>query len=498
MDEPEQGDQRGERGSSTPLPSGSYSVCPRCGIAAGESRWCAGCGLNLGQQAELPTADAYSAKIREGRWLAEQEARQREQWELEEQREREHERREQAQRERDEAQAREKERREAVAQATTLTAQPAGCPPPGRRLRRVGAAALVVLLTAAGAVAVVVATGGESIRRASAKHPVTTATSVAASTPSSETQTLVVERCPSTYGTASEPTIPSSLPAKLAPALARTLVFYANGGFAVLAPRGWQCKGAVGVDGSASITVTLGGATTQAVSAQGGGACVGCNAAIACPLFSSAAATLPVQPCPTSTPPNQTTTRLSSTTVAFEDPPAVTGTGTPSGGPNPANGIMIYRGDQALAETCTLPQSEHSLCTAVLNDFLYRYHGSSGSASNTSGSATPSVSSTTSSTTNSTFNECGNPAFYNGVQLANGSGPDPVEVEASGVSCAIAVRVMHDHFNLSSTPSGAIEGAPADAGWICDQVQNDPTDSTALITDCKRDQVDIHAVERAG
>jgi len=52
------------------LPSGSHLVCPRCGEAAAQTPWCSRCGLNLGTQGELPTADAYSAKIREARWVA--------------------------------------------------------------------------------------------------------------------------------------------------------------------------------------------------------------------------------------------------------------------------------------------------------------------------------------------------------------------------------------------------------------------------------------------
>jgi len=51
------------------LPSGTHRVCHRCGTAAAESVWCESCGLNLKQQDELPTADAYAAKKREERWL---------------------------------------------------------------------------------------------------------------------------------------------------------------------------------------------------------------------------------------------------------------------------------------------------------------------------------------------------------------------------------------------------------------------------------------------
>lgn len=52
------------------LPSGKHNVCPRCGSAADRTTFCAGCGLNLAKQGELPTADAYAARAREERWLA--------------------------------------------------------------------------------------------------------------------------------------------------------------------------------------------------------------------------------------------------------------------------------------------------------------------------------------------------------------------------------------------------------------------------------------------
>lgn len=47
-------------------------MCPRCGTPASEGVWCDSCGLNLRQQTELPSANAYTARIREQRWLAAQ------------------------------------------------------------------------------------------------------------------------------------------------------------------------------------------------------------------------------------------------------------------------------------------------------------------------------------------------------------------------------------------------------------------------------------------
>jgi uncharacterized RDD family membrane protein YckC len=49
--------------------SASARVCPRCGEKAGNQPFCGGCGLNLAQQAELPDAEEYAARLREEQWL---------------------------------------------------------------------------------------------------------------------------------------------------------------------------------------------------------------------------------------------------------------------------------------------------------------------------------------------------------------------------------------------------------------------------------------------
>lgn len=63
--------------------------------------------------------------------------------------------------------------------------------------------------------------------------------------------------------------------------------------------------------------------------------------------------------------------------VDFEDPPGVSGDGSPSGGPYPANGVAVLDNSptpsSAYKETCTLPSSQHALCTAVLNSFIASY-----------------------------------------------------------------------------------------------------------------------------
>jgi hypothetical protein len=181
-----------------------------------------------------------------------------------------------------------------------------------------------------------------------------------------------VAPCPSTYGTTGKHPVPSLLrPDAHVP---RGFVFYANQALAVLAPAGWKCKGAVGVDGSGYIAVT--GSRGRTIEGQEGSVCAGCNFEIACPLFPQARALQPELGCPSTPPSEERIYKLSKIAIAFEDPPGVRGTGKPSGGRNPANGVVIYSAgppDHALEETCTLPSAAHKECAAVLNDFLARY-----------------------------------------------------------------------------------------------------------------------------
>ena len=92
---------------------------------------------------------------------------------------------------------------------------------------------------------------------------------------------------------------------------------------------------------------------------------------IACALFPAAAASLPAGPCPTTPPSEESKSQISATAVAFEDPPDVKGTGTPSGGVDPANGVVTY--SKSWHRTRRAPcRSSHNLCTAIVNDFVSR------------------------------------------------------------------------------------------------------------------------------
>jgi hypothetical protein len=61
---------------------------------------------------------------------------------------------------------------------------------------------------------------------------------------------------------------------------------------------------------------------------------------------------------------------------AFEDPVGKQGLGIPSGGEDPAYGVSVYYPSilpAAYIATCTMAETEHPLCAAVLNTFTERY-----------------------------------------------------------------------------------------------------------------------------
>ena len=154
---------------------------------------------------------------------------------------------------------------------------------------------------------------------------------------------------------------------------------------------GWTCTGTFGADGSGVLalspvgtTVPTAGTTwhlpasspTQAIVAMESGASTVQGAALACPLFSAAKAATQQnlgQGCAVSSPPQERVVRTSSVQVGFQDPAGVAGVGSPSGGQNPANGIVLYQPKPteatAYQATCTLPAAQQDLCTAVLNQF---------------------------------------------------------------------------------------------------------------------------------
>lgn len=179
--------------------------------------------------------------------------------------------------------------------------------------------------------------------------------------------------------------------------LATTLVVYSDTSdlMALLGLKGWSCIATYGADGSGGIALYPGGeavptaenpgplyppSSDEAITGTKTGGSPVQAAAEACPFFPVAAtATQSDLGHGCSSPPtSQAITQISANTVGFEDPPGVAGAGDPSGGPYPANGVVMYSATVqpgTYLGTCTLPQSDHALCTSVLNYFVSLYGG---------------------------------------------------------------------------------------------------------------------------
>ena len=211
---------------------------------------------------------------------------------------------------------------------------------------------------------------------------------------------LKVVACPTTgpySSTALRPRLPDSTPPSIAGGLRTEVAVYANNAMFVLAPSGWQCTASEGLDGNDTITVYPQGQSstnpTEAVSGTTIPACAFCIWQQACAYFPAARKIFTgYGPCPRP-PAAEQHVQTRPTNVDFADPPGVAGSGFASGGANPANGVQVFvskAGDQyAARETCTLPQSQHALCTAILDDFIKRYaepkpQGASGSSASSS------------------------------------------------------------------------------------------------------------------
>ena len=193
-----------------------------------------------------------------------------------------------------------------------------------------------------------------------------------------------VVRCPTTFGV--QGTVrkaPASLVVLGHPSLPRGLDAYTNFEEFLVAPAGMKCSGGVGADGNGGISVWPAGRgpPTQHSHYEGltlilDPACAGCRAADACPFLPKFAASLSF-PCSTAAiPRGEQVYDLNTDTTLFEDPPGVAGDGWPSGGRDPANGIVgvnVDEGSSVYRSTCTLPALDHWMCTVSLNDVLARY-----------------------------------------------------------------------------------------------------------------------------
>ncbi len=228
----------------------------------------------------------------------------------------------------------------------------------------------------------------ESAGHASTLSPTTsppTSVSKGVATTTPGVAAVAVSTCPTQFGVPgdSSPAVPSSLAAPAA--AAKELEGYSNGFISFLAPAGWSCTGSVGADGGETLSAfpagqsePVGGTSVpfdaEAVyvflPSQG----LGPSIYLACPFFLTAAALETGISCPTP-PTGEITHPDGANVVEFEDPPGLKGDAPPSGGSYPANGVVVWDASTKYAAeaVCTLPQQRHSICTAVLDDFLSRY-----------------------------------------------------------------------------------------------------------------------------
>jgi hypothetical protein len=162
----------------------------------------------------------------------------------------------------------------------------------------------------------------------------------------------------------------------------------------VLAPRGWSCQAGYGADGSGSISVYPRGESTpnpfaevtiranstdEAITLSETGGSPVIAAGTACPYFANAAAQAQQYGDRSCTPPaNSVVEPISQDAVGVAIPAGQSAGGIPSGGLYVTNVVVLY---SAMTQpgtyqgSCTLPQDEHTVCTAVLNDVVARYSG---------------------------------------------------------------------------------------------------------------------------
>lgn len=225
----------------------------------------------------------------------------------------------------------------------------------------------------------------------------TSTESAAASSTSTAVATEVPEiECSTVMGVPAPAAQPKPSTRLDVPGAQRLAVYTDSGGrIRLVAPRGWSCTATDAADGGAQVIVTPAGetvpttvgsgwkldasSTVQAVAAEETSACSGCTLGQACPLFEGAASAFQStfgRPCPAVRPGDETVKVIHPGIILFEDPPGTAGDGLPSGGRYPANGVMTYHPgnpDGSWLATCTLPASEHQLCTSSLNNFLASY-----------------------------------------------------------------------------------------------------------------------------
>jgi hypothetical protein len=234
------------------------------------------------------------------------------------------------------------------------------------------------------------------------------------SSPSGAGVTLPAVACPTTSAASGSREIWPTVPARVhldinsgGTKVFNDLAFYVTAGLTVLAPRGWYCSGSSGSDVASLDVVPL---TQVPCLSRVDGHCVGYGTsserpesvsidtlgngtmvATLCTWQHFAATFCPLLSPPSAKPvsyPGESVLVLSRWVIAYEDPPGVHGHGPVSGAWDPDNGVVVYEPPEgshgspqpdywiggAVQADCTLPATQHSLCSVVLDNVVRTAH----------------------------------------------------------------------------------------------------------------------------
>jgi hypothetical protein len=210
---------------------------------------------------------------------------------------------------------------------------------------------------------------------------------------------IPVIECPTTFAIYQAPPTsryPSSIALSLSGAVSDKLSFFSDSTRSmapVLGPRGWSCRASTSADGGVRLSVfprneATSNTMAREVLASSSPACQLCVYSAVCPFIPGAGTLLGYSgiPCNSTIPSKERVTWLNGSPtstsgfandeIGFIDPPGVAGTGRPSGGTNPATGVILFQypsgtsgGGSVSQLTCTVPTSEHQLCSVVLSNF---------------------------------------------------------------------------------------------------------------------------------
>jgi S1-C subfamily serine protease len=214
----------------------------------------------------------------------------------------------------------------------------------------------------------------------------TTTTPAPAPAPTTNSSVEVVE-CPTTWGAPPSPlsSTPNPIPVNLPSNVADQLNYYTTQTASVpplFGPEGWACNATVGADGSTGIDIyppgspapSSGSPGQPGIHAASDGACQSCVWATVCRFVPAAGQQLSYtsRTCPAA-PYGETAYWIKGSSDSSTPVNDVVGFTDPAS-PNPINGAVLYKNSasfgSASQDTCTLPATEHSLCTVILNNFI--------------------------------------------------------------------------------------------------------------------------------